>query len=529
MDARRHRLRALGLHLQQAQHRPRGRAPAVRDRLGLRPAVPRAARPRSAARIRASLERHAALVYAHFTPSAEAAALRVHAEPQLHPDRGARGRGARADRRVARGRSAGRPPPTRTTTARTSCSRPTATTTRASSTGSSPPRGWCTSSTRGSTRPARACGSSARTATGSTTSRTCCCRTARTSSTSATSGRARSPASGRGEEIARLYPGGTLQSNFNLLYRVAARLRDPETQAVADRCRAFGHTNLEEYWTLLWRDAAARGRAHGAPAAAAPLRGLGRRLLPDVVGEGRARVRVQGRPARGPPRGAAARRASRSGGRAPATRTPTPAASSSGRAGRLLVGDTGYAGRPQARHHNTVVVGRLRPGPRAGARHVGGHGPHGARRRSASRSAALTPSSARIVAEIAAAYPHGGRAADASAASSPSRRRGASACATGSRPPRTGRSSGSCTRIARSRSTGRPSAASPQAVALHGRVALPAGRAPAHGPHDPHGARPARVDRAGPPGPARLRARGRASGRRDARPSSTSRSRSKPR
>ena len=56
----------------------------------------------------------------------------------------------------------------------------------------------------------------------------------------------------RGEEISRLYPGGTLESNCNLLYRVAARLRDPETQAVADRCRAFGHTSLEEHWTLLW-------------------------------------------------------------------------------------------------------------------------------------------------------------------------------------------------------------------------------------------------------------------------------------
>ena len=42
----------------------------------------------------------------------------------------------------------------------------------------------------------------------------------------------------RGAEYARVYPGGTLQSNFNALYRVAARLRDREAQAVADAlCR----------------------------------------------------------------------------------------------------------------------------------------------------------------------------------------------------------------------------------------------------------------------------------------------------
>ena len=41
VDARGHRLRALGLHVQQAQHRPRGGPSALRDRLGVRPAVRR--------------------------------------------------------------------------------------------------------------------------------------------------------------------------------------------------------------------------------------------------------------------------------------------------------------------------------------------------------------------------------------------------------------------------------------------------------------------------------------------------------
>ena len=37
LDARGDRLRTVGLHLQQAEYRPRRRAPALRDRLGLRP------------------------------------------------------------------------------------------------------------------------------------------------------------------------------------------------------------------------------------------------------------------------------------------------------------------------------------------------------------------------------------------------------------------------------------------------------------------------------------------------------------
>jgi PAS domain-containing protein len=40
-----------------------------------------------------------------------------------------------------------------------------------------------------------------------------------------------------GAEYDRVYPGGTLQSNFNVMYRVAARLKDPEAQAVAERAR----------------------------------------------------------------------------------------------------------------------------------------------------------------------------------------------------------------------------------------------------------------------------------------------------
>ncbi len=167
----------------------------------------------------------------------------------------------------------------------------------------------------------------------------------------------RSRAERRGEETRRLYPGGTLQSNANLLYRVAARFRDPEAQAVAERCRSFGHTSLEEYWTLLWRDSS----LEAAPMARVPLH---HRFEDSGVVFFRTsweRGRDSPSPSRrGRPR-ATARRGSSP--RVPEWRSSTghshPDAGSFivWAKGRLLVGDTGYAGQPQARHHNTVVVG----------------------------------------------------------------------------------------------------------------------------------------------------------------------------
>jgi hypothetical protein len=50
----------------------------------------------------------------------------------------------------------------------------------------------------------------------------------------------------QGDDYAREYPTGTLKSNFNVLYRVAARFGDAEAQAVAARLAAFGHTNQQE-------------------------------------------------------------------------------------------------------------------------------------------------------------------------------------------------------------------------------------------------------------------------------------------
>lgn len=158
-----------------------------------------------------------------------------------------------------------------------------------------------------------------------------------------------------GEDYAREYPTGTLKSNFNILYRVASRFRDSQTQAVADRCAAFGHTNQEEWLTLLWRDA----DLEASPMSALP-------TWHHFEDSGLAFYRTSwDRTATafalkaGPPEG---HRATTLVTRVPEWRL------SSGHAhpdagsfiiwagGRYLTGDTGYAGQPQACHHNTITV-----------------------------------------------------------------------------------------------------------------------------------------------------------------------------
>jgi hypothetical protein len=207
----------------------------------------------------------------------------------------------------------------------------------------------------------------------------------------------------RGEEIGRLYPGGTLQSNANLLYRVAARLRDPETQAVADFCRRLGHTSLEEPWTLLWRDAS----LEAAPLARLP---LSHRFEDSGVVFFRTSWEKDALAfafKAGPPEG---HRAARLLARVPEWRQSTGHAHPDAGSfivwarGRLVVGDTGYAGQPQAKHHNTVVVGGFGQGLEK--EHDAWEGmDRAALDRVRIEEATLRPSSARVVAEISAAYP----------------------------------------------------------------------------------------------------------------------------
>jgi hypothetical protein len=160
---------------------------------------------------------------------------------------------------------------------------------------------------------------------------------------------------GRGGDYARVYPGGRLQSNYNLLYRVAARRNDPATQAVAERLAGFGHSNLEEYWTLLWRDPELRA----APMSAIPLtchfEDSGVVFHRTSWDEGATAVALRA----GPPEG---HRAAALLPRIPEWEMESGHAHPDAGSfiwyagGRYVTGDTGYAGLPAAAHHNTIVV-----------------------------------------------------------------------------------------------------------------------------------------------------------------------------
>ena len=106
-----------------------------------------------------------------------------------------------------------------------------------------------------------------------------------------------------GAEYPRVYPGGTLQSNFNVMYRVAARLKDPQAQAVAERYASFGHSNLEEYLDAALARSVVEAGVDDHAAAFSPLRRFWRRLHAIIVGQRRDRDRVQGGSAGGSPRG----------------------------------------------------------------------------------------------------------------------------------------------------------------------------------------------------------------------------------
>jgi Domain of unknown function (DUF4962)/Heparinase II/III-like protein len=58
----------------------------------------------------------------------------------------------------------------------------------------------------------------------------------------------------KGEEYKRSHPGGRFHTNYNLLYRTAARFRSAEAQGVAAWMEGLDHYNAEDYWSLLWYD-----------------------------------------------------------------------------------------------------------------------------------------------------------------------------------------------------------------------------------------------------------------------------------
>jgi sugar phosphate permease len=160
----------------------------------------------------------------------------------------------------------------------------------------------------------------------------------------------------KGAEYDRVYPGGTLQSNFNALYRVAARLKDREAQAIAARYASFKHSNLEEYMTLLWRDP----QLEAAPMTSFPLV----RYFDDS-GVVFARTSWDSDATAfafkaGPPEG---HRVATLLPRIPEWKLSSGHAHPDANSfiiwarGKYLTGDTGYSGLVSSRQHNTITVG----------------------------------------------------------------------------------------------------------------------------------------------------------------------------
>jgi hypothetical protein len=56
-------------------------------------------------------------------------------------------------------------------------------------------------------------------------------------------------------EYSRTHPGGKFHTNYNLLFDLAARYKDPEIQGVARWLESLGHVNAEDWWSLPWYDA----------------------------------------------------------------------------------------------------------------------------------------------------------------------------------------------------------------------------------------------------------------------------------
>lgn len=206
-----------------------------------------------------------------------------------------------------------------------------------------------------------------------------------------------------GAEYGRVYPGGTLQSNFNVMYRVAARFSDPLAQAVAERYASFGHSNLEEYWTLLWRDHGLRPAPIDALPLAHHFKDSGVVYMRSSWDKNATALAFKA----GPPEGhrVAALLPDLPEWRLDSGHAHPDAGSFIVWAyGRYLTGDTGYAGSPSARNHNTLTFGGAGQGVET-QHDVWRKMDYRALGRIRIREADLNGGRARIVADLAAAYP----------------------------------------------------------------------------------------------------------------------------
>jgi hypothetical protein len=206
-----------------------------------------------------------------------------------------------------------------------------------------------------------------------------------------------------GAEYGRVYPGGTLQSNYNVMYRIASRFQDPQAQAVAARYSAFRHSNLEEYWTLLWRDP----DLSAAPMSSLP---LAHHFADSGVIFARSSWGTEATAfafKAGPPEG---HRVASLLPRLPEWRLDSGHAHPDAGSfiiwarGRYLTGDTGYAGLPSARNHNTLSFNGQGQGVE-GQHDVWRRIDYGVLAGIRIREAKVSASAAHIAADLRAAYP----------------------------------------------------------------------------------------------------------------------------
>jgi hypothetical protein len=160
----------------------------------------------------------------------------------------------------------------------------------------------------------------------------------------------------RGKEYARSHPGGRFHTNYNLLYRTAARFGSREAQGVAQWLESLGHLNAEDFWSLAWYDAALEAKP------IAQQRRWHHFRDHDVVywrSHWSAKATAFAFKC-GPPEGHHARKLLE---KFPDWRLSTGHAHPDANSfivyakGAYLSGDSGYAGQPLTVHHNTVLVG----------------------------------------------------------------------------------------------------------------------------------------------------------------------------
>ena len=206
-----------------------------------------------------------------------------------------------------------------------------------------------------------------------------------------------------GAEYPRVYPGGTLQSNFNVMYRVAARLDDPQAQAVAERYASFGHSNLEEFWTLLWRDPSIKPASMNSIPLSHAFQDSGVVYTRTSWAANATAIAFKA----GPPEG---HRVAALLPKFPEWRLDSGHAHPDAGSfivwanGSYVTGDTGYAGLPSARNHNTMTFGGVGQGVES-QHDVWRAVPYRALDGIRIREATVTGNAVRIVADLAAAYP----------------------------------------------------------------------------------------------------------------------------